>query len=166
MFLLNKYWTILVCYANGDLKDVTLHKECEYNNSPTQRILTFLLHWNLFWLSIMSLTESFNPPKHTPLYEIKQNEREILQSAFGRDFKVLIIDYDSRVCWIWGQSYKDFYTLGQIYNCVLKHENNALAQAFVFHTVRTQHPNKFVGLHFSILLKRPFRHFILHHPKV
>ena len=29
----------------------------------------------------MSLTESFNPPKHTPLYENKQNEREILQSA-------------------------------------------------------------------------------------
>ena len=24
-----------------------------------------------------------------------------------------------------GQSYKDVYTLGQIYKCILKHENNA-----------------------------------------
>ena len=57
--------------------------------------------------------------------------------------------------WIpWGQSYKYFYTLGQIYNCVLKHENNVIAQTFVFHTVRTQHPNKFEELQFSFLLKR------------
>ena len=27
----------------------------------------------------MSLTESFNPSKHTPLYENEQNVREILQ---------------------------------------------------------------------------------------
>ena len=40
-----------------------------------------------------------------------------------------------------GQSYKTFYTLGQIYNCVLKHENNALAQTFVVCNVRTQHPD-------------------------
>ena len=43
-----------------------------------------------------------------------------------------------------GQSYKDFYTLGKIYKCVLKHENNALAQTFVGLNVRTQHPNIFV----------------------
>ena len=65
-----------------------------------------------------------------------------------------------------GQSYKDFYTLRQIYKHVLKHENNTLAQTFAGHNFRTQYPNKFVGLHFSILLKRQFRHFILHRPKV
>ena len=36
-----------------------------------------------------------------------------------------------------GQSYKDLYTLGQIYKPVLKHENNVLAQTFVCRNVRT-----------------------------
>ena len=66
----------------------------------------------------------------------------------------------------WGQSYKDVYTLGQIYKLVLKHENNALAQTFVGRNVRTQHPNIFPGLHFSLPSKQQFRLFILHCPKV
>ena len=65
-----------------------------------------------------------------------------------------------------GQSYKIFYTLGQIYKCVLKHENNALAQTFVGPNVRTLYPNIFNGLHFYSGLKRQFRHFNLHRPKV
>ena len=54
----------------------------------------------------------------------------------------------------------------QIYKCVLKHENNALAQTFVDRNVRTQYPNIFVGLHFSLSFEQQFRHFILHRPKV
>ena len=53
-----------------------------------------------------------------------------------------------------GQSYKDFYTLGQIYKPVLKHENMTL------------NPDIFEGLHFSFSLTWQFRHFILHRPKV
>ena len=67
---------------------------------------------------------------------------------------------------IWGQSYKDFYTSGQIYKCVLKHENNALAQTFVGCNVRAQHPNIFAGSHFSLTFTQQFRLFILHRPKV
>ena len=67
---------------------------------------------------------------------------------------------------VWGQSYKDFYTLGQIYKFVLKHENNALAQTFVDCNVRTQYPNIFAGLHFYLPFKQQFRLFILHRPKV
>ena len=67
---------------------------------------------------------------------------------------------------IWDQSYKDFYTLGQIYKRVLKHENNSLGQTFVGRNVRTQHPNIFVGLHFSLTFKQQLRLFILHRPKL
>ena len=49
----------------------------------------------------------------------------------------------------WGQSYKTFYTLGQINKCTLKHVNNPMRQTFVHHNVRTLHPNIFIGLHFS-----------------
>ena len=65
-----------------------------------------------------------------------------------------------------GQSYKDFYTLGQIYKRVLNHKNNALTKTFIWHNVRTLHPNILVDLHFYSGLKRHFRYFILHHPKV
>ena len=54
----------------------------------------------------------------------------------------------------------------QIYKRVLKHENNALAQTFVGRNVRTQYPNIFAGLHFSLSFKQQFRLFILHCPKV
>ena len=67
---------------------------------------------------------------------------------------------------LWGQSYKTFYTLGQIYKHTLKHVNNAMRQTFVRHNVRTLHPNIFIGLHFSFSLNRQFRHFILHHSEV
>ena len=65
-----------------------------------------------------------------------------------------------------GQSYKDFYTQGKIYKCILKHENNVLAQTFVGPDVRTQHPNIFARLHFSLSFKQQIRLFILHCPKV
>ena len=65
-----------------------------------------------------------------------------------------------------GQSYKIFYTQVQIYKCVLKHENNVLAETFVGPNVKTQHPNIFAGLHFSLTLKQQFRLFILHRPEV
>ena len=59
-----------------------------------------------------------------------------------------------------------FYTLGQIYKCVLKHVKNGPRQNFVCHNVRTLHPNIFIGLHFSFLLNRQFMRFILNPPKV
>ena len=46
----------------------------------------------------------------------------------------------------WGQSSKDFYTLGQIYKRVLKHKNNAPTKTFVFLNVRTLLPNILIGL--------------------
>ena len=49
---------------------------------------------------------------------------------------------------------------------VLKHENNALAQTFVGRNVRTQDPNIFVGLHFSLTFKQQFKLFILYRLKV
>ena len=39
------------------------------------------------------------------------------------------------------KSYWDFYTVGQIYEYVLKHENNALTQTLVCVNVRILHPN-------------------------
>ena len=66
---------------------------------------------------------------------------------------------------IWGQSYKDFYTLGQIYKCILKLENGVLMQIFFGHNIKTQNPNLFIQLHFSLRQNGQFRHFILHHPK-
>ena len=60
----------------------------------------------------------------------------------------------------WGQSFKTFYTLGQIYKSTLKHVNNAMRPTFVWRNVRTLPPNIFVGLHFSFSLNRQFRHFI------
>ena len=68
--------------------------------------------------------------------------------------------------YFWGQSYKDFYTLGQIFKRTLKHVNNSMRQTFVCHNVRTLHPNIIKGLHFYSGLKRQFRHFILHQPNV
>ena len=65
-----------------------------------------------------------------------------------------------------GQSYKDLYTYGEIYKHVLKHENDAPVQTFFGRYVRTQHPNIFAGLHFSLSFKQKFRLFILHRPKV
>ena len=59
-----------------------------------------------------------------------------------------------------GQSYKDFYTLGQIYKCALKYENNALIQNFDYHCARTLHTKICIGLHLSSSLKRQFRHFL------
>ena len=53
-----------------------------------------------------------------------------------------------------GQSYKDFYTKGQIHKRVLKHENNVPAQTFVGCNVRTQYPNIFAGLQFSLSFKQ------------
>ena len=64
------------------------------------------------------------------------------------------------------KSYQDFYTLGQIYKRVLNHENNALTKTFIWQNVGTLHPNILVDLHFYSGLKRHFRHFILHYPKV
>ena len=49
----------------------------------------------------------------------------------------------------WGQSYKDFYTFGQNYKCILKHENSALTQTFVCLNVRTLSPNILIGLNSS-----------------
>ena len=52
---------------------------------------------------------------------------------------------------MWGQSYKTFYTLGQIYNRTLKPVNNAMRQTFVLHNVGILHSNNaniFIGLHF------------------
>ena len=40
----------------------------------------------------------------------------------------------------WGQSYKTFNTLGQIYKGTLKHVNNATRQNFVRHNVRDTTP--------------------------
>ena len=37
---------------------------------------------------MMSLTESFNPSKHTPLYENEENEREILQTSVAFSTKI------------------------------------------------------------------------------
>ena len=59
----------------------------------------------------------------------------------------------------WGQSYKTFYTLGQVYKRTLKHVNNVMQQTFVRHNVRTLHPNIFIGPHFSFSLNRQFRTF-------
>ena len=59
-----------------------------------------------------------------------------------------------------GQPYKEFYTLGQIYNRVLKHVNNAMQQTLICHNVRTLLPHIFTGLHFSFSLNQQFRHFI------
>ena len=89
--------------------------------------------------------------------------RDLLQRYLHQEkiFLLLLIDFTTR-----GQSYKDFYTQGQIYKHVLKHENNALAQTFVDCNVRTQHPNIFAGLHFSLPSKQQFRLIILHRPKV
>ena len=39
---------------------------------------------------------------------------------------VQVLTWVLKTVWIWGQSYKDFYTLGQIYKRVLKHLNNAM----------------------------------------
>ena len=50
-----------------------------------------------------------------------------------------------------GQSYQDFYTLGQIFAC---------------NRVRVLLPSIFIGLHFYFSLNRQFMHFILHRPKV
>ena len=58
-----------------------------------------------------------------------------------------------------GQSYKTFYTLGQIYKHTLMHVNNPMHQTFVCHNVRTLHPYIFIGFHFSFSLNQRFRHF-------
>ena len=42
-----------------------------------------------------------------------------------------------------GQSYKDFYTLGQIYKRVLKHKNNALTKTFIFANINISLKNNF-----------------------
>ena len=65
-----------------------------------------------------------------------------------------------------GQSYNDFYTIGQIYKTVLKNENNALTQNFVCNNVRTLQPDIILGLHFYLSLNMQFRQSILHRPKV
>ena len=65
-----------------------------------------------------------------------------------------------------GQSYKDFYTLGQIYKCILKHENGILTQIFFGHNIKILNPNIFIKLHFSLRGNVRFRHFFLRHPKV
>ena len=41
-------------------KNGILRRECEENNSPTQRKWTFLLDWNFFWTTMTSWIESFN----------------------------------------------------------------------------------------------------------
>ena len=64
------------------------------------------------------------------------------------------------------QDYKDFYTLGQIYERVLKHVTMPMRQICVCHNVRALLPNIFIGLHFYFSLNQQFRHFILHRPKV
>ena len=68
--------------------------------------------------------------------------------------------------WAWGQSYKDFYTLGQIYKRILKLENMPYNKFLFVINVGTTHHNKFVGLHLSLSLNQQFRHFILHRLKV
>ena len=37
---------------------VFLPKESKYNFSPTQRNAAFILHWNIFWLTMTSQIES------------------------------------------------------------------------------------------------------------
>ena len=93
---------------------------------------------------------------------------QILYYKFIIRFRVLTVRHQTTAAQAqsWGQFYKDFYTSGQIYKCVLKHENNALAQTFVSPNVRTQHTNIFPRLHFSLSFKLQFRLFILHRPKV
>ena len=56
---------------------INTHYENKF--SPAQRNVAFRLHWNLFEKTMTSLTESFNPLKHTPFYQNEKNEREILQ---------------------------------------------------------------------------------------
>ena len=48
----------------------------------------------------------------------------------------------------WGQSYKDFDSVGQIYKHVLNHENNPITKSFSWLNVRTQCPNILEGLYF------------------
>ena len=57
-----------------------------------------------------------------------------------------------------GQSYKDFYTLGQIYKWILKHENGILMQIFFGHNIKILNPNIFIKLHFSLKGNVRFRH--------
>ena len=54
---------------------------------------------------------------------------------------------------IWGQSYKDFYTLGQIYKCILKHENAILTQIFFGHNIKILNPNILFFFLVSALLR-------------
>ena len=65
-----------------------------------------------------------------------------------------------------GQSYEDFYTLGQIYKRILKHENGILTQIFFGHNIMIINPNIIIKLHFSLRWNGRFRYFHLRHPKV
>ena len=51
-----------------------------------------------------------------------------------------------------GQSYKDFYTLRQIYKHILKHKNNVLTQHILYPSIGALHLKIFIGLHFSLRL--------------
>ena len=83
--------------------------------------------------------------------------------------KIVANNYDTEMHKVnksWGQSYEDFYTLGQIYKCILKHENGILTQIFFGHNIKIINPNIFIKLHFSLMWNGRFRHFLLRHPKV
>ena len=77
-----------------------------------QRNVTFLLHWNLFWLPMTSLTESFIRP--TLLHENEQNEREIIQLRLLASFATsrknrqmlsfcIKLSIWSQLFWIWNE---------------------------------------------------------------
>ena len=58
--------------------------------------------------------------------------------------KIVANNYDTEMHKVnksWGQSYEDFYTLGQIYKCILKHENGILTQIFFGHNIKIIDPN-------------------------
>ena len=101
--------------------------------------------------------------------ERKLVPRREQMSGYQGNYKNFSLILHQQICkpQIWGQSYKTFYTFGQIYKRTLKHVNNAMQQTFVHHNVRTLHPNTniFNGLHFSFSQHRKYRHFILHCPE-
>ena len=51
--------------------------------------------------------------------------------------------------------------LPQIYKCVSKHKHNEPIQTFAWHYVKALYLNIFIGIYFSQVLNRQFRHFIL-----
>ena len=58
-----------------------------------------------------------------------------------------------------------FYTLRQIYNCIIKHENSVLKEIYFSHNVRMLHTNIFIRLLFSVRQNPLVRHFILCCPR-